>query len=180
VRELTYTQPQILIAILFVVITVLLVGVFVTVARSSRREVPFDEVKTVGYGIRRWWLAGLATLLGAGVVASLFLLPYSGARGATGKAQLVSVKGGQYYWAISPKTVSTGHVKFTVTSADVNHGLGIYSPKGEMLGNVQAMPGYTNRLDIQLDEPGEYLFSCLELCGVSHHKMHATLTVTSK
>lgn len=179
-RELTYNQPQIWIAILFAVIALILIGIFVTVARSARSDVPFDEVKTVGYGIRRWWLAGLATLLTAGVVASLFLLPYSGARGATGKAQLVTVKGGQFYWAVSPKTVSTGHVKFVVTSADVNHGLGIYGPKGEMLGSVQAMPGYTNRLDIQLDEPGEYLLSCLELCGIGHHKMHVAFKVTRR
>ncbi|MCD6728357.1 MAG: hypothetical protein LT070_14100 [Solirubrobacteraceae bacterium] len=179
-RELTYTQPQTWIAILFVIISLILVAVFVTIGRSARRDVPFDEVKRVGYGIRTWWLAAFGTLLTAGVVASFFLLPYSGARGATGKAQQVKVKGGQYYWALSPKTVSAGRVKFFVTAVDVNHGFGIYSPKGEMLGSVQAMPGYTNKLDVQLDEPGDYLISCLELCGVAHHKMHATFKVTKR
>jgi len=180
VRELTYTQPQIWIAILFAVIALILIAVFVTIARSSRREVAFDQVKEVGYGIRTWWLAALGTLLAIGVIGSLFFLPYSGARGATGSAQEVKVKGGQYYWAISPKTVRAGRVRFKVTSADVNHGFGVYSPKGEMLGSVQAMPGYTNKLDMQLDEPGEYLISCLELCGAAHHKMHAIFEVTRR
>jgi cytochrome c oxidase subunit II len=177
VRSLSYTQPQIWVAIVFVVISVLLTAAFVAIGRSARREVAFEDVKRVGYGIRTWWLVGLATLLTVGVVGSLFVLPYSGARGATGPAQNVSVKGGQFYWTVSPNQVSAGRVKFAVTSADVNHGLGIYSPKGEMLGSVQAMPGYTNKLDVQLDEPGDYQLSCLELCGAGHDKMQAILKV---
>jgi len=180
VRELTYGQPQTWIGLLFVAIVVVLVAAFVTIGRSSRREVDFDRVKTVGYGIRTWWFAGLGTLLAVGVVTSLFFLPYSGARGTTGPAHSVAVKGGQYYWIVSPRSVPAGHVRFVVTSADVNHGLGIYSPSGQMIGSVQAMPGYTNRLNVQLDEPGTYQLSCLEMCGVGHHKMQGKLTVTGR
>lgn len=176
-RELTYTQPQTWIGLLFVGIVVVLVTVFVVIGRSSRRDVPFDRVKTVGYGIRTWWLIGFGTVLVGGLVTSFFMLPYSGARGATGPAQKVTVQGGQYYWAVSPQKVAPGRISFAVTSADVNHGLGIYSPRGEMLGSVQAMPGYTNTLDVKLDEPGEYQLSCLELCGTGHHRMQAILTV---
>jgi len=180
VRELTYTQPQTWIGLLFAVIVVLLVAAFITIGRSSRREVEFDRVKTIGYGIRTWWFVGFGFLLTFGVVISLFFLPYSGARGATGKPQPVAVKGGQYYWTTSPQSVSPGNVRFEVTSADVNHGLGIYSPKGEMIGSVQAMPGYTNKLSVQLTEPGDYQLSCLELCGTGHHKMQAKLTVRNR
>jgi len=176
-RQLTYTQPQIWIAIAFAIVAVLLVMVFVAVARSSRREVAFDQVKTVGYGVRTWWLVGLGTLLATGVGLSFFALPYSGARSPHGTAQPVAIKGGQFYWTMSPSSVRAGRVKISLTSADVNHGLGIYSPRGEMLGSVQAMPGYTNKLDIQLDQPGDYMLSCLEMCGIGHHKMHAILKV---
>jgi cytochrome c oxidase subunit 2 len=177
VRELTYSQPQTAIAIAFVIITVVLVGILVAVARSARREVEFETVKKVGYGIRTRWFVGLATVLSAAVVVSLFLAPYPG---ASGRAQRVTVKGGQYYWAIAPKTVPAGRVEFEVTSADVNHGFGIYGPDGGLLGSVQAMPGYTNRLIVRFDEPGEYQFLCLELCGIAHHRMHATFAVTRR
>lgn len=176
-RELTYTQPQTWIGILFIIIVVLLVIAFVTIGRSVRKPVEFDQVKKVGYRIRTFWLIGFGSLLAFGLLISLFFLPYSGARAGKGPAQPVAVKGGQFYWIVSPKTVEPGRVHFEVTAADVNHGLGIYSPKGEMIGSVQAMPGYTNKLDVELDQPGEYQLSCLEFCGVGHHKMQAILTV---
>ncbi len=179
-RELTYSEPQIWIAIAFVIISALLVTAFVAIGRSSRREVPFEQVKAIGYGVRTWWLVGLVTVLTVGVVVSLFMLPYSNAQEPVGAAQEIAVKGGQYYWTVAPNEVAPGRVRFSVTSADVNHGLGIYSPKGHMLGSVQAMPGYENELDIQLDEPGEYLLSCLEMCGAGHHKMHAILKVAER
>jgi cytochrome c oxidase subunit 2 len=180
VRELNYAQPQAWIAILFAVIVVLLVAAFVAIGRSSRREVDFARVKAVGYGVRTWWFAGLAVLLTCGVALSIFNLPYSGAREPVGAARAVAVQGGQFYWTVAPDTVPAGRVRMSVTSADVNHGLGVYSPAGELLGSVQAMPGYTNTLDVQLDEPGEYLLSCLEMCGVGHHHMHAVLKVAGR
>lgn len=177
-RELSYGEPQIWLGVLFAVIVVLLVAAFVAIGRSSRRDVPFGQVKAVGYGIRTWWFAALATVLAVGVGLSFFLLPYSKADAPDGEARAIEIGSGQYYWTLKPDSVPAGRVAISVTSADVNHGLGIYSPSGEMLGSVQAMPGYVNTLDVELDEPGEYLLSCLELCGVGHHRMHAILTVT--
>ena len=59
-REPTFTQPQISIAIAFACIAILVAAFFVLVAVRTRREVPFEEVRTVGYRIRPWWLAFLA------------------------------------------------------------------------------------------------------------------------
>ena len=100
-REPTFTQPQIAIAIVFACIAVALAGFFVFVAVRTRRETPFDEVRTVAYRIRPWWFALLAVLLTSGVVVSLFLLPYSQAQG---RVEVVRVGGGQFYWSISPKS----------------------------------------------------------------------------
>lgn len=175
-REPTFTQPQISIAIAFVCIAVLVSGFFVFVAVRTRREVPFEEVRTVGYRIRPWWLAFLAVLLTSGVVVSLFFLPYSQ---ASGHVEVVRVSGGQFYWSISPKSVPAGsRVQFAVTGVDVNHALGLYGPKGDLVGIVQAMPGYTNKLEVRLDDPGSYLISCLEFCGIGHHRMYRTFQVT--
>jgi cytochrome c oxidase subunit II len=68
-------------------------------------------------------------------------------------------------------------VVFEVTSADVNHGFGLYDPGGRLMGSVQAMPGYTNRLALTLEHAGRYTVACLELCGLEHHRMMRQLVV---
>lgn len=174
--EPSFGAPQVVVLSVFAGIALCLICLFTIVALTTRREVPFHEVRTTGYRIRRWWLAGLSAVLLAGVVISLFHLPYSQARG---RVVTVRVSGGQFYWSTSPRSVPAGsRVRFAVTGVDVNHAMGIYSPKGVLLGVVQAMPGYTNKLELQLDEPGSYLISCLEFCGLGHHRMYRTFAVT--
>lgn len=176
-RELTYGQPQIWLATVFVILVVVMVAAFVTVGLSSRRDIRFPAVKRVGYRIRTWWFYALCAILVAVLAVGFTRLPY-GPGGGDGAVSEVAVTGGQFYWTIAPGEVPAGEVAITLTSADVNHGLGIYSPSGKMLGSVQAMPGYSNTLHVDLDEPGEYQLLCLEFCGVGHHRMHGTLTVT--
>lgn len=167
--ELHFGEPQTVLAIVFALLAVLLAALFAVIAAQTRSDVPFERVQRTGYWIRRRWLVFLA-LLGATVVTtSLLFLPYSsGAK----PDMVVRVTGGQFYWSIAPQAVPTGtRVRFDVTSADVNHGFGIYDPGGRLLGSVQAMPGFHNELNLTLDKPGEYLISCLEFCGVKHHEM---------
>ncbi|HEX6228171.1 MAG TPA: hypothetical protein VFZ41_01780 [Solirubrobacterales bacterium] len=175
-EEPSFGEPQIGVAIAFVVIALALVAIFALVALQSRREVPLEEVRGVAYRIRPAWLALLVVLLSGAVIGSMFFLPYT--RGADVGAE-VKVVGGQFYWSMSPPDVPAGtEVDFAVTSADVNHGFGVYDPDGELLGSVQAMPGYTNHLDLRLDKPGSYLIACLEFCGLGHHEMAARFEVT--
>jgi len=68
-------------------------------------------------------------------------------------------------------------IEFRVSSLDVNHGFGIYSPSGALIGQVQAMPGYVNRLRARFTEPGTYNVLCLELCGMTHHRMRGVFQV---
>jgi cytochrome c oxidase subunit 2 len=172
----TFGGTQIAVAIAFLVIALALVAIFVVVALQSRRDVPLEQVRQAAYRIRPVWLALLVVLLSGLVISSMFFLPYS--RGADVGAE-VKVIGGQFYWSMSPPRVTAGtKVDFAVTSADVNHGFGIYDPDGELLGSVQAMPGYTNHLDLRLDKPGSYLIACLEFCGFGHHEMADQFEVT--
>jgi cytochrome c oxidase subunit 2 len=60
---------------------------------------------------------------------------------------------------------------------DVNHGLGLFDPSGRLLTQVQAMPGYSNRLIHVFETPGAYTVRCLEYCGIAHHAMMTTLSV---
>jgi cytochrome c oxidase subunit 2 len=169
---------QTVVVLVFAAIALALALFFAFAARQASRDVPFERVRDAAYRARPAWLAFLALVLGSLVCASLFFLPY-GRGGEAGASATVKVIGGQFYWSLTPETVSAGtDVVFAVTSADVNHGFGVYDPDGELLGNVQAMPGYTNELRLSLDEPGNYLVSCLEFCGVEHHRMARQFEVT--
>ena len=133
----------------------------------------------MAYRLRRGWLAFLVALLATAVGSSLFFLPYSSGSSGSGTPIGVKVSAGQFYWSMTPPTVPAGsRVQFDVTSVDVNHGFGIYNPDGQLVGSVQAMPGYHNKVDLTLNEPGHYTITCLEYCGLKHHEMNRDFQVT--
>jgi cytochrome c oxidase subunit 2 len=168
----------VVILVVFGTLALLLAGLFTLIALQTRRDVPFERVQRVGYWIRRRWLGFLAALLVVVVGGSLLALPYPS--GASDR-MVVKVTGGQFYWSFSRTRLPAGtDVRFDVTSADVNHGFGIYDPDGRLLGSVQAMPGFHNHLDLTLDDPGSYFISCLEMCGFDHHRMSRTIRVTER
>lgn len=174
--QLSFGDLQTIVLAVFAAIAVALALTFAVIARASRADVPADRVRDAAYRLRRGWLLFLAVLLSAAVAISLFALPYSS--GAETDVE-IEVSGGQFFWTLSEPSVPAGtRVRFDVTSVDVNHGFGIYNPGGELIGTVQAMPGYHNDLDLTLDDPGRYLISCLEFCGAKHHEMSAELEVT--
>jgi cytochrome c oxidase subunit 2 len=85
-----------------------------------------------------------------------------------------------WYWQLHPAQVESGRpVLFNVTSADVNHGLGIYDQDLRLLTQTQAMPGYVNKLAYTFTQPGIYRLMCLEYCGLAHHGMMGFLEVTA-
>jgi cytochrome c oxidase subunit 2 len=177
--SLNYGDPQIAIGAVFAVLTLLLVGAFVVIGVQAGSEASEERVHQVGYWLRKRWLA-LLLVIGVLVVGiSLFDLPY--ASGGAGDRTIVKVTGGQFFWSLVPDRVHAGtKVRFDVTSIDVNHGFGLYDPRGHLIGSVQAMPGYHNELDLTLGEAGVYRIRCLELCGLNHSAMQNTLTVTAR
>lgn len=68
-------------------------------------------------------------------------------------------------------------VEFRVTSLDVNHGFAIYNESNRLITQVQAMPGYVNRLRYKFNEPGTYNILCLEYCGMAHQVMRSSFIV---
>ena len=177
--SLHYGDPQIAIGIVFAVLAILLAGVFLVIGTQAGTEVAFERVHRTGYWLRKRWLV-LLVIVGVLVIGiSLFDLPYASG-GAAGKT-VVKVTGGQFFWTLAPNRVPAGaHVRFDVTSVDVNHGFGFYDPHGHLIGSVQAMPGYHNDLDLNLTEAGVYQIRCLEYCGLSHSTMESTFTVTRR
>jgi cytochrome c oxidase subunit II len=177
--NLRYGDPQIALGVVFAVLAALLAGAFVVIGVQAGSEVSEERVHRVGYWVRRRWLV-LLVVVGVLVVGiSLFDLPF--ASGGSDGRTVVKVVGGQFFWSLSPDRVSVGtRVRFDVSSIDVIHGFGLYDPRGHLVGSVQALPGYTNALDLTVSEAGVYRIRCLELCGIGHSSMQNTFTVTGR
>jgi hypothetical protein len=176
---LHYGDPQIAIGSVFAGLALLLALAFVVIGVQAGSEKSEERVHAVAYWLRKRWLA-LLLVIGVLVVGlSLFDLPYA-TGGAAGRT-VVKVTGGQFFWSLVPDRVAAGtHVRFDVTSIDVNHGFGFYDPRGHLIGSVQAMPGYHNKLDLTLSMAGVYRIRCLELCGLNHSTMQNTFTVAAR
>ena len=152
----------------------LLGGVFVRVARGAPVAAPQSAESTSR--IRR---LGAVTLGVAAVPITLASLSYAPLRteaAVPAGVTSVDVVGRQWSWELSQTEVPVGElVVFRVTSADVNHGFAIYDPDMRLIAQTQAMPGYTNGLQVVFDAPGTYRVLCLEYCGLVHHAMAASI-----
>jgi cytochrome c oxidase subunit 2 len=177
--------PQQIAGFVFLACLVVLAAGFISVAASAKHGPDdYEAVTHAGYRVRRYWFI---TLMIGGLVAlglTLPHMPYPLVRKVSANTPLtvVHVRGQQWQWAISPSTVPANRtIEFEVTSADVNHGFAVFDPSdNEIVANVQAMPGYTNRLYVSFHHPGTYLVRCLELCGLYHTSMQSQITVTGK
>jgi cytochrome c oxidase subunit 2 len=65
-------------------------------------------------------------------------------------------------------------VTFRLTSSDVLHGLQVVGTNV----NAMAVPGYVSQFTFTFPQPGEYLITCHEFCGIYHHGMVGKLIVT--
>ena len=154
--------------------------VFAIASQVARKgPVPYAEVAGRAYRLRLFWFFALGGTLTAVLLAALPYAPYANLRLASGPAAMhVDVTGSQYMWTLQGPVESGGKVDFAVTSADVNHGFGVYDPSGHLIGQVQAMPGYTNHLILQFPAEGDYVIRCLEYCGPGHSSMYMTMHVS--
>jgi cytochrome c oxidase subunit 2 len=79
-------------------------------------------------------------------------------------------------WAIVPSRIVVRrgqHVELDVTTADVEHGLGIAG-----LGVRESVqPGFTTVIRFHATESGEFLMNCSILCGRGHDEMTGKLVV---
>jgi cytochrome c oxidase subunit II len=164
--------------LMFIILAAVATSVFVAVAWSTRLpEQDQGEVHRWGYIIRgRWFLALMLFLLGT-FFATIPFFPYLAAAGALQPAEKVPVIAQQFAF-IMPDHLPLNHrILFEVTSRDVNHGFGIYDPKGQLVAQTQAMPDYVNYLEVTFRQPGHYSVRCLEYCGVAHAVMQTDFTV---
>ena len=184
-------MPQEQVFYFFIVLAVVIAIVFVAVGWSTRqaREVHSGPA----YKLRKLFFVGLSVVFLGLLAVTLPRTPYSAEIASPDR--IVHVVGKQFAFALSESPISTEKeweegtysapvevpagtsVEFRVTSLDVNHSFGLYSPGHHLIAQTQAMPGYVNRLRVRLDEPGRYAVLCLEMCGMDHHKMRAVMDV---
>ena len=162
-----------------VFILLLTIAFFIVVSRAGEKAA-FEKIAPGGYRLRNTLFKVL--VVGGVVVAGLSLpraFISTDAWAASDKVQTIHAIGYQWYWELDADEATVGlPVEFLVSSADVTHGFGIYDENMTLIAQTQAMPGYTNRLNVTFDKPGVYQLLCLEFCGVAHHDMVAEITVS--
>lgn len=136
--------------------------------RSGRRAPLF--VAIAGAAIPAVILVGIAA-------ESVFVLRDTDP-GQTDEQTVVAVTGHQYWWEVSYPGrgvvtaneihIPTGErVRLEVTSNDVVHS--VWVPR--LGGKMDMVPGTTNVMWLETDEPGEYWGQCAEYCGLQHARM---------
>ena len=98
----------------------------------------------------------------------------------------VTVTGHQWWWEFDYEdedivTANELHipantvVNLNIESSDVIHSFWV--PK--LQGKIDAVPGHSNFLWLEADEPGTYLGQCLEFCGEAHANMRFVVIADS-
>lgn len=142
--------------------------------------------------MRRKYFWGLIAVLTILLFTSFAFLPYNHPE-TENPSECVSVLAFQWGWEMSNNPLTKDlkdfegeseinlpvnkDIEFIVTSKDVNHNFAIYNSKGELLTEVQAMPGYVNKLHHTFSEKGDYKILCLEYCGLAHAFMVGTIHI---
>ncbi len=140
----------------------------------AREPVPQDVVFSKGYAVRRFWLALVLAVAVAAFVISIPRFPYPS---VTATKHTYTIVAQQYSFTLPATVPADTPVVFAVTSRDVNHGFGIYDPQNRLVGQVQAMPDYVNRLPFEFHLRGRYTVRCLEYCGLGHAAMQESFEV---
>lgn len=183
--------PQSTILAAFLGLSAVIVTVFAWVILSTRVPAVVDVHRA--YGVRKVFFVVATVTLVALLLATLPRVPYAGVD--TRADRIIYVAARQFDFVFSDEPILSiqdlgsvarldhlevpagALVEFRVTSLDVNHGFGIYSPERQLLAQTQAMPGYVNRLLVRLQRPAQYEVFCLEYCAAGHHRMQVAFAV---
>ncbi len=142
------------------------------------------EPAVIARGAPRWIVGG-GVLLPLITVTILLLLGLpAGHRMAAPApdALVIEVTGHQWWWEIrypDGEVITANHlvmpagepVILRLTSADVIHSFWV--PR--LAGKMDMIPGHTNRLRLEADQPGLYRGQCSEFCGAQHARMLLTV-----
>ncbi len=162
-----------------VLFLLLLIVCFAWVLRSTKTITPLDQVAPAAYRARGRLFA-FALIAGA-FIALLTMAPWPHDARAAEVTRHIDVKARQWAWELSDTQAKVGEViEFRVSSEDVNHGFALYDENLKVVAQIQAMPGFVNKVRYRFDTAGKYQILCLEFCGTAHHGMVAEFLVEAK
>ncbi|MCW8195837.1 cytochrome c oxidase subunit II [Proteobacteria bacterium 005FR1] len=173
--------------VLVVLMSVLIIGMAVLVVWGAlRRRGRLEEHMPIDVDGGKGWILWGGVALPVTVLTSLFVVTVVTLNMLPGDreepALAVKVTAHQWWWEVDylyddlPQRFSTANeihipvgqpVRIELISSDVIHSFWI--PK--LHGKIDAIPGHTNALIVEAEEPGVYRGECAEYCGVQHAHM---------
>ena len=177
---------------LYAALTTLLVSLAIIAigAAISSQRFPAEAVATAisrVYRARKTYFLALLAGVAVALAFTLPMTPYPLSFGDQNPEVIVRVSGQMWSWSIASESGGSQQgklvlpagklVEFDVSATDANHNFAIYDSTGALIAQVQAMPGYTNRLFHTFEAPGRYYVLCLEYCGIAHHAMNTDFEV---
>ena len=162
-------MTQLLALSLFLALSVVCAAAFLYVARSTADPAEISYAAATKLRAKLFWVVLAVLLVFLGLT-----LPYTPYPDDTAQPdRVVHVRARQFAFDFSDSafpdgtsvdpgqpaltSIKTGElVEFRVTAMDVTHGFGVYDPEGELLAQVQAMPGYVNRLRMRFGAAATY------------------------
>lgn len=154
------------------IILIVSLGLMAAVGVTYARAVFATDGPPAGSGANKARNMLLWGMIVFGVIISVATLRENPHAKAGPTPLVVNILGGQWWWEVDTYEIPLGQeVEFRVSTEDVTHGMGIYTPDMTLIAQVQVMPGYTNKLVHTFDDPGTYQILCMEFCGIAHHDM---------
>lgn len=172
------------------VIYVAVIGIllFVTLRATRRRAEPAGDPDLRTGPVPRGM--SMMIVIGGIVVPAIVLVTLMVTTVVTGASLaadednevVVDVIGREFWWEVRYTDPETGDdvvtaneihipagepVTFRLTSADVIHSFWV----PELGGKIDMIPGSTNLLELEADEPGTHRGQCAEYCGIQHANM---------
>jgi len=166
-------------AVVTAIVVFAIVAITLFVGRSKKNG---GEGSASVYKIRNIYFILLMTVIAGLLLVTLKsdLLPYTGLKNGN-PDYTVEVIGRTWSWELSSEKIPAGKViEFSVTSEDVTHGFGVYDSEGNLLAQIQVMPGVKTSMFYQFDKPGIYHVLCMEYCGMAHQNMITQFEVVNQ
>lgn len=177
---------------LTLLIVIVIISIFLFILYKSSQLEQTSVVSAFFYSIRKKYFFFIISIIFISLFFVFNNITFYNPSNNNDK-QFISVTAKKWLWQIKKEKFNQSHlfssttenielsadkeIEFQVSSADVNHGLGIYNNKGELIAQVQVMPNHVHRLSLNIKKPGIYQILCMEYCGVGHHIMQAFFKV---
>jgi cytochrome c oxidase subunit 2 len=143
---------------------------------------PRTEPTSINTARDKWLIIGGGIVVPVIILVSVYLITLNSMVALAEPNQpeplVIQVEGHQWWWEVhypaqAATTANEIHipvgqpVRIELTTADVIHSFWV----PELQGKIDMIPGQTNTLWLQADQPGAYKGECAEFCGVQHARM---------